>query len=209
MGMAAMVFLFVLAVGLMALTLPRAFCLVFAGYYLLTLLYSHRLKRIMLVDVFVLASLYCIRIYAGGEAAQVPVSRWLLAFSLFLFLSLALAKRFTEMRSMLSAKAVKIKGRGYQVADLEPVSNMGIASGYIAALVLAFYINNPDVSMLYRHPGMLWAACIVILYWISRVWLLAHRGELHDDPVVFAIKDRQSWLAGLILVLIALAATPK
>ncbi|MCE0498133.1 MAG: UbiA family prenyltransferase [Methylacidiphilales bacterium] len=209
MGIAAMVLLFVFASGLMVLALPWRFCLVFAGYYLLTLLYSHRLKRIVLVDVFILASLYCIRIFAGGEAAQVSVSRWLLAFSLFLFLSLALAKRFTEMRSMLSANAPKIKGRGYQVADLEPVSSMGIVSGYIAVLVLAFYINNPNVTMLYRHPGALWAACIVILYWISRIWLLAHRGVLHDDPVVFTIKDRQSWLAGLVLVLIAMAAMPK
>jgi 4-hydroxybenzoate polyprenyltransferase/phosphoserine phosphatase len=208
-GMAAWLLLIVLAAGLAVLTLPWSFCTVFAGYYLLTLLYSHRLKRIVLVDVFVLASLYCIRIFAGGVAAQVPVSRWLLAFSLFLFLSLALAKRFTELRSMLSAKAVKIKGRGYQDADLELVGSMGISSGYIAVLVLAFYIDNPAVTMLYRHPSALWAACIVILYWISRIWLFAHRGVLHDDPVVFAIKDRESWLAGLVLVLIAMAAMPK
>jgi 4-hydroxybenzoate polyprenyltransferase/phosphoserine phosphatase len=207
-GMLAMVVLFLLAGTLTAAALPWRFGVVFAGYYLLTLFYSHRLKRIVLVDVFVLASLYCIRIFAGGEAAQVPVSRWLLAFSLFLFLSLALAKRFTEIHSMLEAKAARIKGRGYQAADLELVGSMGIASGYIAVLVLAFYIDNPAVTTLYIHPGALWAACIILLYWISRIWLLAHRGILHDDPVVFAIKDRQSWLAGLLLVLFALLALP-
>ena len=166
------------------------------------------LKRIVLVDVFLLALLYCIRVFAGGNAAQVPVSSWLLAFSLFLFLSLALAKRFTELRAMLSAKATHVKGRGYQIGDLELVSTMGVASGYIAALVLAFYISNPTVTMLYHHPGALWAACGVILYWISRIWLFAHRGQLHDDPVVFAIKDRQSWLVGFILVLIDIIARP-
>jgi len=208
-GMVAGSVLCSLAVGLMVLTLPWRFCAVFTGYYILTVLYSHVLKRIVLVDVFLLALLYCIRIFAGGDAATVPVSSWLLAFSLFLFLSLALAKRFTELRSMLSANAVNIKRRGYQVVDLELVSTMGVASGYIAALVLAFYINNPTVTMLYSHPGTLWAACVVILYWISRIWLFAHRGQLHDDPVVFAIKDRQSWLVALILVLIAISAMPR
>ena len=202
-------FLCLAAVTMMLAALPWKFCATFAGYYVLTLLYSHVLKRIVLVDVFLLASLYCIRVLAGGNAASVSVSSWLLAFSLFIFLSLALAKRFTELRSLLSAKAPSIKGRGYQVVDLELVSTMGVASGYIAALVLAFYINNPTVTMLYSHPDALWAACIVILYWISRIWLFAHRGQLHDDPVVFAIKDRQSWLVALILALIAITAMPR
>jgi 4-hydroxybenzoate polyprenyltransferase len=208
-GILAMVLLLVLAAGTTALILPWRFAAVFAGYYLLTLLYSHRLKRIVLVDVFVLASLYCVRIFAGGEAAQVAVSRWLLAFSLFLFLSLALAKRFTEIRSMVETKAFMLKGRGYQSVDLELVGSMGVSSGYIAVLVLAFYIDNPSVTTLYLHPEALWAACVILLYWISRVWLLAHRGVLNDDPVVFAIRDRQSWLAGLIIVFFALLAHPK
>ena len=109
---------------------------------------------------------------------------------------------------MLSTNALKVKGRGYQVADLEIVGSMGISSGYIAALVLAFYINSPEVVTLYRHPSALWAGCVVILYWISRIWLLAHRGILHEDPVVFTIKDPQSWLAGAAIILIALIAMP-
>lgn len=208
-GMVATAALFVAAVVLAVATMTWSFCGVFAGYYLVTFLYSQRLKRVVLVDVFILASLYCVRIFAGGEAAQVPVSRWLLGFSMFLFLSLALAKRYTELRGLLHNNVVKAKGRGYHTEDLELVGGMGIASGYVAALVLALYVDNPMVSTLYRHPGALWAACIVLLYWISRVWLLAHRGALHDDPVVFAIKDPQSWLAALILVLVALAALPK
>ena len=208
-GVVAMTLLFLFSGALTVLVLPWRLTVVFAGYYLLTLAYSHRLKRIVLVDVFVLASLYVIRIFAGGNAAGVPVSRWLLAFSMFIFLSLALAKRFTELRALLPARAPSIKGRGYRVDDLELVGSMGISSGYIAVLVLAFYVSSPEVAPLYPHPGVLWAACLVIFYWISRVWLFAHRGILHDDPVVFAIKDRVSWLAGLVMVLIGLAALAK
>jgi 4-hydroxybenzoate polyprenyltransferase len=208
-GLVATGLLLALATALMVVTLPWPFWGGFAGYYLLTLLYSHRLKRIVLIDVLVLASLYGLRIFAGGKAAQVVVSDWLLTFSLFLFLSLALAKRFTELRSMAAAKVFQIKGRGYQLADLELVGTMGVASGYIAVLVFALYINSPEVVTLYRHPNALWIACGVILYWVSRLWLLAHRGLLHDDPVVFAIKDRQSWLAAVVVALIGLAAMPK
>jgi 4-hydroxybenzoate polyprenyltransferase/phosphoserine phosphatase len=156
-GLLAMGILLVLAVAITILALPWQFGAVFAGYYLLTLLYSHRLKRVVLIDVFVLASLYCIRILAGGEAALVPISRWLLAFSLFLFLSLAFAKRYTELRSSLGAKTGRIRGRGYQVADLELVSSLGVSSGYIAVLVLAFYALPPSRSALgrVRHPALL------------------------------------------------------
>lgn len=198
-GMIAALVLLVLSI-LIALVLPISFGVTFAGYYILTSLYSVRLKQIEILDVLTLAALYSIRVVAGGYAAQVTVSDWLLAFSLFVFLSLAFVKRFTELQLLKSGEIMR--GRGYRVADRELVSTMGVASGYFAVLVLALYINQPLVTQLYRHPSALWFACPVLLYWISRIWLLAHHGELHDDPIVFALKDRTSWLVLLILFII-------
>jgi len=194
---------------LLALLLPPRFGASFAGYYVLTLLYSLRLKQLQILDVLTLAGLYSIRVMAGGYAAQVVVSDWLLAFSLFVFLSLAFVKRFTELRQLPQIPSEKAKGRGYQASDRELISTMGIASGYLAVLVLALYITNPLVTQLYEQPAALWFSCPVLLYWISRVWLLAHQGALHDDPIVFALKDRQSWLVGIILLIIGAIALPK
>jgi len=192
-----------------ALLLPPAFGLTFATYYVLTLLYSLRLKQVEILDVLTLAALYSIRVVAGGFATQVVVSDWLLVFSLFVFISLAFVKRFTELQLPRREKSEKIKGRGYQGGDGELISTMGVASGYLAVLVLALYISNPVVSQLYRYPAALWFACPVLLYWISRVWLLAHREALHDDPIVFALQDRPSWLVGIILLIIGAIAQPR
>jgi len=189
--------------------LPVAFGATFAGYYVLTFLYSLRLKQLQILDVLTLAALYSIRVVAGGYAAQVVVSDWLLAFSLFVFLSLAFVKRFTELQQLQQAPTEKVKGRGYEVGDRELISTMGVASGYLAVLVLALYITNPLVTQLYEYPAALWFACPVLLYWISRIWLLAHHGALHDDPIVFALKDRQSWLVCIILLIIGAIALPK
>ncbi len=194
--------------ALLALTLPWSFCAAFATYYLLTVLYSCWLKQIVILDVQVLAALYTIRVIAGGLAAGVIITDWLLAFSMFLFISLAFAKRFTELQWARLEKKENLKGRGYRTNALELVGSMGVACGYLAVLVLAFYITNPDVTKLYQKPNALWLACPVLLYWISRVWLLAHRQLLHDDPVVFALKDKQSWIICLLLLLIAMAASP-
>jgi 4-hydroxybenzoate polyprenyltransferase len=205
-GMAAALLLLVLSI-LVALFLPVAFGVAFVTYYFLTALYSVRLKQIEILDVLTLAALYTIRVVAGGYAAQIVVSDWLLAFSLFVFLSLAFVKRFTELQLLKSGETVR--GRGYQVADRQLVSTMGVASGYFAVLVLALYINQPLVTQLYHNPSALWFACPVLLYWISRIWLLAHHGQLHDDPIVFALKDRQSWLICLMLLVIGAIAVPN
>jgi 4-hydroxybenzoate polyprenyltransferase len=194
---------------LLSLLLPPAFVATFASYYLLTFLYSLRLKQIEILDVLTLAALYSIRVVAGGYAAQVAVSDWLLVFSLFVFLSLAIVKRFTELQHMQRGKGDRVKGRGYRVSDLELVSTMGIASGYLAVLVFALYISNPVVTQLYTNPAALWFACPVLLYWVSRVWLLAHRGLLHDDPIVFALKDKPSWLVCSVLLIIGAIALPQ
>ena len=189
--------------------LGKTFAAVFGIYYLLTLLYSLRLKQVELLDVLVLAGLYGIRVLAGGVAADVPVSDWLLMFSLFAFLSLAFAKRFTELRLLRGQSDAKVKGRAYISGDTELVSSMGVGSGYLSVLVLAMYITHPSVTALYHQPQVLWLACPVLFYWISRVWLLAHRGHLNDDPILFALRDKQSWLVAALIGIIGFCAGPK
>ncbi len=193
----------------MACSLGWKFAAIFGVYYLLTVLYSLRLKQIELLDVLTLAGLYGIRVLAGGVVADVPVSDWLMMLSLFLFLSLAFAKRFTELLAVRSSTETRLKGRAYVASDTELVSSMGVGSGYLSVLVMAMYISHPSVTSLYHHPQALWLACPVLLYWISRVWLLAHRGVMHDDPIIFALRDRQSWLVVVALALIGFAAGPK
>jgi len=187
----------VVGFGVASFFLPPDFVLALAVYLAVTLAYSLRLKQIPVLDVIVLASLYTIRLFAGGCAAGVVVSQWLLGFAMFLFFSLACVKRFSELRVLRSRNETGARGRGYMASDLELVGVFGASSGYLAVLVLALYVSSAEVGRLYAHPERLWLICPVVLYWISRVWLLAHRGVLHDDPIVFAIGDRTSYLAGL------------
>ncbi|SAK70565.1 Decaprenyl-phosphate phosphoribosyltransferase [Caballeronia hypogeia] len=187
----------ILLVGAFAIALaflPWRFNAVLLGYYILTLAYSLALKRHVMVDVVVLAALYTTRIVAGAAAVSVPLTFWLLAFSMFFFLSLALVKRYTEVHSTLKAGREKTRGRGYLSSDLSVVSSLGTSSGYISVLVLAMYIQDERTAALYRHPQYIWIACPLMLYWISRTWVIAHRGEMNDDPIVFAARDRMSLL---------------
>jgi 4-hydroxybenzoate polyprenyltransferase len=194
---------------MIAAHLPRSFLGAFTLYYALTLAYSLRLKQIAILDVLILAGLYSLRVIAGGFAAQIPVTDWLLAFSSFLFLSLAFVKRFTELQmAKQDERGAGVSGRGYLTSDAELISSMGVGCGFLSVLVLAFYINNPAVAQLYHRPAALWLACPVLLYWVSRIWLLAHRKLLHDDPIVFTLSDRQSWFVGLLFLLVAAAAAP-
>ena len=170
------------------------------------MLYSFWLKKKALVDVLMLAGLYTLRILAGGVAADVPISEWLMALSLFLFTSLAFAKRYTEIASLPSDEEGLARGRGYRFQDLRFVENIGPTSGYLAVLVLALYINSPAVSAHYQHPRLLWLVCPVMLYWIGRLWLFAIRRRLHEDPIVFALTDKVSLMVGVVLGLLAVAA---
>lgn len=175
-------------------------------YFLLTVAYSLRLKQIVLVDVILLASLYTIRILGGAVAIDVLPSSWLLSFSMFLFLSLALVKRFSEIQSASRQRRSVINGRDYCDGDLPFLVSMGLASGSISVLVLGLYISSHEVTALYRHPELLWFLCPPMLYWITRTWLLAHRGQMNEDPVVFAVRDKGSyWIGILILALMFLA----
>ena len=175
-------------------------------YYALTVIYSLYAKKIVLLDVILLAGLYTIRIVAGSAAVGIWPSYWLLAFSMFLFLSLALVKRYGELVIMRSLEGQQAKARGYELKDGELLAAMGTASGYLAVLVLAFYISSATARVLYGRRELIWFLCPVLLYWISRVWLIAHRGRMHDDPLVFATKDPTSRVLILLMLAIVLFA---
>jgi 4-hydroxybenzoate polyprenyltransferase/phosphoserine phosphatase len=191
----------------LALTLPLHFLFMLAVYYACTVTYSFGLKRKPVWDVMMLALLYTLRVFAGAAATDIPVSPWLLAFSMFLFFCLAVVKRQTELvQHLRNGKAEKLSGRGYLPEDLPMLSSMAASSGYMAVLVMALYVNSGDVLPLYRHPTALWALCPMLLFWVSRVLMLSHRGLLHDDPVVFALRDRISLLVGGVSLCAFLAA---
>lgn len=181
-----------------AWTLPRPFLLLLGGYAVATSAYTLWLKRLLVADVLVLAGLYTVRLYGGALATDLPVSEWLASFSMFLFLSLALLKRGAELVGAEGALA----GRGYRAEDRAPIFAMGTASSYAAVLVLSLYLSSPEVRRLYVTPAWLWALCPLVLYWVSRLWLLAGRGRVVEDPVVFALQDRPSWITGALAALV-------
>lgn len=185
-----------------AVFLPPLFQGTLALYYALTLAYSLKLKQAALLDVLLLAGLYTIRLLAGAAAIAISLSFWLLAFSMFFFYSLALVKRYSELLLLQREGDNRSMARGYRAVDLEGLAQSGITSGFVAVLVLALYINSEKVTMLYSYPEAIWLLCPLLLYWINRVWLLARRDELHEDPVVFAIQDRCSHLLGILMLAI-------
>jgi 4-hydroxybenzoate polyprenyltransferase len=188
------------------LTLGALFTAALGLYLAATLWYSIALKRIAMVDVLSLAGLYTLRLIAGAAAAVAIPSFWLLAFSMFMFLGLAIIKRYTELRWLLSAGTDKAAGRGYTTDDLPLLLACGTSSCFVSILVLALYVNDGTAQM-YRHAEALWLLCPLMLYWILRVWRKSFRGELHDDPVVFALRDRPSIAVGLLCMLLLWLAT--
>lgn len=199
--------LLLLAAFAVALALPPIFAVVLGTYWALTSGYSFLFKKWAMVDVLILAGLYTLRLLAGGVAYGVPLSQWLLTFSLFLFLSLAFVKRYSEVQMVRREGRTETRGRGYFAGDLEQLSSLGAAAGYLSVLVLALYLNSDDVRRLYDHPLRLLGMIPLLLYWISRVWLLTHRGQMHDDPIVFAIRDPPSYLVLLGALLTVLLAS--
>lgn len=173
-------------------------------YYLATFAYSVTLKRRAVLDICVLAGLYTIRIIAGGAATSIPLSVWLLAFSIFFFFALAVVKRQAELIELSSRGKLEAKGRGYSVDDLPIISMMAISAGYVSVLVLALYLNSNTVSVLYTSPTALWGICFVLLYWISRIIIVTHRGHMDDDPVVFATKDRITYYCAAAIIFFVL-----
>ncbi|HLD65715.1 MAG TPA: UbiA family prenyltransferase [Pseudomonas sp.] len=190
-----------------AFLLPWQFSAVLLAYYVMTLAYSLSLKRRMAVDVIVLAMLYTVRIIAGAAAFGLALTFWVLAFSMFMFLSLALVKRYAELlEAKRKGNSEKIRGRGYYPEDLGMIASLGASSGYLAVMVLALYIHDQATTMLYSQPQIIWLACPLLLFWITRIWMLTHRGHMHDDPVVFAFRDRISLTVGALFCLVFWAA---
>ena len=195
------------AFALAAAFLPGLFVVALGMYVAVTLAYSLALKSQPLVDVFVLAGLYALRVVAGGAATATPLSEWLLAFSLFFFLGLAFLKRYVELRRMETGEAPAANGRGYLAGDASLVRSVGPATGLFAALVLALYLTSPEVRVLYSQPAILWAAIPPILFWTMRMWLLAHRGEMNDDPVLHAVRDPGSYAVAAVVAVALFAAS--
>ena len=163
-------------------------------YMVLSTLYTLVFKRIAIADVLLLTSFYSLRVLVGGAATDTNVSRWLLAFSSFLFLSLALVKRYADLVRAAALGEPEPGGRGYRISDRDLLRSFGVSSGCISVLVFALYLNSEQVTTLYGNTDPLWGICALLLYWIARVWLLAHRGEIDDDPIVFAVSDPVSYL---------------
>lgn len=190
-----------------ALFLPFEFVFILISYLVLTLTYSLNFKRLQSLDVVSLAMLYTIRVLAGAAAIGITVSFWLLAFSLFLFLSLGLVKRVSELQKLIEHNKTSAEGRGYEVADLPVLQSLGCASGYLAILVIALYIHSPEVSLLYAKPQILWVICPILTVWITRIWVLTARGLVDEDPVEYAIRDRFTWAAaGLCIAILIVGA---
>ena len=196
----------VVAAGVIGSQVSGLFVAAVLIYLALTVTYSLYLKQVALLDVVVLAGLYTLRILAGSAAAAIWPSHWLLAFSTLLFLSLALVKRYGELAVMRRIDGDAARARAYHFSDGELLAAMGIASGYLAVLVLAVYINREASLVLYRRFELMWALCPLLLYWISHVWLIAHRGQMPDDPVLFAVTDRTSRIVALLMIAVCLLA---
>jgi len=204
----AVFFLVLLSIGA-GVVLGSGFLLVLAAYFCISMLYSSILKKLALTDVIVLAGLYIWRLLAGGVATGIVLSNWLLSFALFMFASLALAKRYVEISESSSQKSDRCPvalGRGYQASDLHLVFALGVSSAMVSVLVVLVYVSSPDVVVLYKHPQVLFLLAPLVLFWISRIWLLASRGGLNEDPVLFAVKDKCSYAVAACMVAVVIAA---
>ena len=188
-------------------TLPRLFVMTLLIYVSASAVYSLFVRRILFLDVIFLTGLYCVRIIAGGIATALYVSPWLLGLSLFFFLSLALLKRYIELREFAAVgSGTAIPGRSYHTSDMEIIRSVGPASGYLSALLLAFYINSDQAQSLYEAPTGLWLVSPILIYWITRLWLLAHRGDITEDAILFAARDRVTYGVSAVIAAIMYVA---
>jgi 4-hydroxybenzoate polyprenyltransferase len=186
--------------------LPKATGLLMLAYFAANLLYSLRLKTVCMIDVIVLASLYTLRILAGGAATHIVISPWTLTFAMFIFLSLAMIKRFSELKALRGEES-RVERRGYRKGDIPSIMALGAASGYLSVLVLALYIHSPEVMSQYRRPEPLWLICPLLAYWISRMWILANRQILSGDPILFALRDKASYAVGTLSLAVLLLSS--
>jgi 4-hydroxybenzoate polyprenyltransferase len=205
-GGLALVFLLVAGSLVILPWLPHEFAVWLAVYIAATMAYSFYLKKLALVDVLMLSMLYTLRLLAGGAATGTEISHWLAGLSIFLFLSLAMVKRFSELENLRQRGIAATNGRGYLVSDLEQIRAFGTSCATAAVVVFSLYISRFDVTVLYKHAGRLWLIVPLMLFWLYRMWLLGSRGEMDDDPVVFALRDRVSLAVGAAVVAVAIFA---
>jgi len=198
--------LLLVAAGSVCLLLPAEFFWILGAYVILNVAYSLYLKRVLLLDVIMLAIFYSLRVIAGGVATEIVASDWLLVFSTFIFLSLAFAKRVSELQTLRANHQDQSGGRGYLETDLEQLANFGAGSGYISVLVFVLYLNSPNAKGVYTSSGLLWLVCPLLLYWVSRLWLMVHRRQVPEDPIVFVVRDKVSWVIGIGIALVMLLA---
>lgn len=206
LGYALAPLLIVLSTAIGIVLLPPGFVGLLLLYIVLTTAYSAYLKRIAVLDVLLLAGLYTLRVLAGVAASGVRFSTWLLAFAMFLFLSLAFLKRHGELTAAAPDDRVTSRRRGYLVGDAHWLGTMGSASGYLSVLVLALYLNSDQVVILYHKPAVLFLVCPLLLFWMSRMWLLAHRGQINEDPIVASARDPSSYIVVVLVALVLYAA---
>jgi len=192
-----------------AAMLSFSFAWVVALYAVAAMVYSLYLKKVVILDVFILSSFYSIRLYAGASITQTPLSQWFLGFSLFFFLSLAMAKRYSELMHAAELVSSGRSGRSYRAGDRDLLMNIGLASCFSAIVILSLYVHSSEVVALYSRPGLLLLLCPLILYWTCRIWLKAQRGELNEDPIALAIRDPFSYGVGFAGLVIMLAASGK
>lgn len=192
--------LFILAIGV-AWFVGLPFVYTLLTYLLITTIYSFFVKKIILLDVLLLSGLYTFRLMAGSVAAGVEISFWLLMFSIFIFFSLAMVKRYSELKNITTDVVI---GRGYRKDDMPLLLNMGIVSGFLSVLVIGLYINDAGVVAHYSHPDWLWLVSVSVLFWVSKMWFITFRGNMNEDPVMYAIHDRDSLLvlASCILAIV-------
>lgn len=199
--------LLVVSIGAALVWLPRDFVAVYLVYVVATTAYSTGLKKVVMLDALMLAGFYTLRIFAGSLATETPVSKWLLLFSMFFFLGLAFQKRLAELHGW-QEDDTPLRRRGYVKGDLDHILSMGTSASYMAVLVLALYIQSPDVAVHYARPDVLWWILPCLLYWLSRLWLLAGRQEVSEDAIAFAVKDGVSYAVAAIVVVILFLAGP-
>lgn len=206
LGVFAALVLFILGVAIAAY-LPSDFGWVLAFYIVFTSLYSAFLKQVPMIDVLTLSLLYVTRIVAGNAATGIVLSFWLLLFAAFFFFSLALMKRYSELLAVGASGGTGVAGRGYIVRDAPLVLSLGTASGLASILVLGLYVESQSVTLLYKYPYALWLECILMLFWISRHWFISHRGDMHEDPIIFTVRDPASYVIGFLVAIVAVIAT--
>jgi 4-hydroxybenzoate polyprenyltransferase len=185
----------------LAVKLPLSFGIMLGVYFLSTTLYSLYLKTKVILDICTLAGLYTIRLFAGGAATDIPISEWTAAFAMFCFLGLAAVKRYAELQASPETGELTTR-RGYEQVDKSTIQVLGLSSMVMSVLVLVLYLRSPEVTLLYRHSEMLRLICPVLLYWFGRIWVVAGRGRMHSDPIIFALRDRASLIAAAVIVTI-------